>query len=47
MEFQAIKLSSKTNLGSPGQKEKKKRKQNYITQTTPRFRYINCPKHGE
>lgn len=44
MEFQAIKLSSKTNLGSPGQKEKKN---NYITQTTPHFRYINCPKHGE
>lgn len=43
MEFQAIKLSSKTDLGSPGQKERK----NYITQTTPHFRYINCPKHGE
>lgn len=25
MEFQAIKLSSKTNLGSPGQKKKKKK----------------------
>lgn len=42
MEFQAIKLSSETNLGSPGQIKK-----NYITQTTPRFRYINCAKHGE